>query len=78
LSGFIQLAQKHRHFLFRLFVALGLRCLQAALPGATCRLWFAAGLVRLAEEFPRSRVLRVVLDAALQVFGGPAASPASR
>src|SRR5450830_33912 len=67
--GFFELFQKHRHFLFRLLVAMGTGGLQSLFPRLFGGSVVARGLMRLAQQFPGGGVFRVEADAALQVFG---------
>src|SRR5450830_715120 len=67
--GFFELFQKHRHFLFRLLVAMGAGGFQSLFPRLSGGDVVARGLMRLAQQFPGGGVFRVEADAALQVFG---------
>ena len=75
----VELFQEHRHFLLGLLVAMGTGGHEAVLPGLTRGRRITLQLIRLAQQLPRRRILRIKFDAALEMLCGLSrVSPRSR
>ena len=65
-----ELLQEHCHFLFRLLVAMAAGGFQALFPGLARSRIIRQRQMGLAQQFPGRRILRIELDAALEMLGG--------